>query len=707
MEKKAASFLLSLVLVTLSTQRAAAAAFSPAVYVIGDSLVDVGNNNFLPNAPKANFLPYGIDFPGRIPTGRYTNGFTVADFIAKAAGLRMSPPAFLSLANGVQMLRGVNFASGGAGILDSTVKFLLLSSTCMDITFNTYVTYSYFFNGLNMIYQQEHQVIPMSEQIKDLAIVISNLTAKIGIKLASESLKKSLFYFSMGSNDLGTLYNLMTPGNSTQKEEVVALMIQTFKDQLQTIYHLGARKFAVLGTTSFGCVPEYRLMNPSGDCYEDVNDLSLRFQIATKALLEELSVSLKGFKYSFTDFYEIFNEILAYPHKYGFTELKAACCGSGRLNAEEHCMPNSTYCSDRNQYFFWDQTHPSEAAHKVLAELSLYGPPLFANPINIHHDVPKANFSPYGIDYPGGIPTGRFTNGFNSIDFIAKAIGLVMSPPSYLSLANEEHQMEMKRGVNFASGGSGILDTTGEDVISMTKQIKDFESVAANLTAREGDKFASALLKRSLFFCSVGSNDLFAFATLLTPGNSSQKDEIVALVVNKYKDQLQTLYHLGARKFAISGTGSIGCIPGVRVLIPSGDCYAELNDLSARFNTALKALLEELRTSLKGFEYSFADVNEMGVQVEANPHKYGFTELKAACCGSGWLNSEQICSANMTYCSNRSEYYFWDQVHPSQAAYKLAAQLSVNGTLQFAEPINIHQLLKWFAEPVNNYQSMK
>lgn len=53
----------------------------PALYVFGDSTVDSGNNNFLTTKSKANYTPYGIDFDGGKPTGRFTNGRTEADFI--------------------------------------------------------------------------------------------------------------------------------------------------------------------------------------------------------------------------------------------------------------------------------------------------------------------------------------------------------------------------------------------------------------------------------------------------------------------------------------------------------------------------------------------------------------------------------------------------------------------------------------------------
>lgn len=54
----------------------------PAVYVFGDSTVDVGNNQFLPGF-KPGQLPYGIDFPGSRPTGRFSNGYNTADSIGE------------------------------------------------------------------------------------------------------------------------------------------------------------------------------------------------------------------------------------------------------------------------------------------------------------------------------------------------------------------------------------------------------------------------------------------------------------------------------------------------------------------------------------------------------------------------------------------------------------------------------------------------
>lgn len=56
----------------------------PAIYIFGDSLLDVGNNNYLTiSVAKANFPHNGIDFPTKKATGRFCNGKNAADFLGK------------------------------------------------------------------------------------------------------------------------------------------------------------------------------------------------------------------------------------------------------------------------------------------------------------------------------------------------------------------------------------------------------------------------------------------------------------------------------------------------------------------------------------------------------------------------------------------------------------------------------------------------
>ena len=90
------------------------------MFVFGSSLVDNGNNNFLDTKAKADYLPYGIDFPNGA-SGRFTNGKNVVDLLGEQLKLPCLIPPFMDPATkGSRIVEGVNHASGSAGILDDT-----------------------------------------------------------------------------------------------------------------------------------------------------------------------------------------------------------------------------------------------------------------------------------------------------------------------------------------------------------------------------------------------------------------------------------------------------------------------------------------------------------------------------------------------------------------------------------------------------------
>jgi len=56
----------------------------PVIYIFGDSMSDVGNNNYLLlSIAKCNYPWYGIDYKSGYPTGRFTNGRTIVDIMGK------------------------------------------------------------------------------------------------------------------------------------------------------------------------------------------------------------------------------------------------------------------------------------------------------------------------------------------------------------------------------------------------------------------------------------------------------------------------------------------------------------------------------------------------------------------------------------------------------------------------------------------------
>lgn len=143
----------------------------------------------------------------------------------------------------------------------------------------------------------------------------------------------------------------------------------------------------IIDAPPIGCVPFARASNPSGDCIDALNALASSFNGAVKALMHNLSSKLEGVKYSIGSTNAVISTMIANPKYNGPIEVKNACCGAGRLNAQVRCNQNTTYCSDRDHYLFWDMLHPTHATAKKVS-LAIYGGPLqFSSPINVRQLV--------------------------------------------------------------------------------------------------------------------------------------------------------------------------------------------------------------------------------------------------------------------------------------------------------------------------------
>ncbi|KAK2441263.1 GDSL esterase/lipase [Trifolium repens] len=327
---------------------------TPAIYVFGDSLVDVGNNNYLSlSLVKATLPHYGIDFPTKKPTGRFSNGKNAADLIAEKLGLATSPP-YLSLISkfnnnkNVSFLRGVNFASGGAGI----------------------------FNG------NARQAIPLTKQVDFYTQVHDQLTQQVGASTLQNHLSKSIFGVVIGSNDIFGYYNSMDLQKKNTPQQYADSMVSSLKIQLKRLYNNGARKFEIIGVSTIGCVPALRLRNKT-ECFSEANFLSIKYNEGLQSMLKELKLENKDLNYSYFDTYGALQDLIQNPILYGFADVKDACCGLGELNAQFLCTPISGVCSNRQDHIFWDQFHPTEAAIRTIVDKLYNGPSKYTSPVNL------------------------------------------------------------------------------------------------------------------------------------------------------------------------------------------------------------------------------------------------------------------------------------------------------------------------------------
>ncbi|XP_042507586.1 GDSL esterase/lipase At1g29670-like [Macadamia integrifolia] len=316
----------------------------------------------------------------------------------------------------------------------------------------------------------------------------------------------------------------------------------------------------------------------------------------------------------------------------------------------------------------------------------------------------KADYLPYGIDFPLG-PTGRFSNGKNFVDQLGQLLKLPHFIPSFNNpIAKEDNLLH---GVNFASGGSGILDDTGSIsgfVISLKQQIKNFEMVTMPQLGEqlgcESTKalISSGVLSKYLFVIGTGGNDYLLNYFLRNTTGDAALHAFTAKLSTKLSKKLQKLHHLGARKFVLMSIYPMGCIPVVRATFHiSQGCVLPFNQAASLFNSKLKSMVDVLKPQMPGSNLVFVDSYKIITDVIHDPNPRGFTDTTNACCEvSMTLGGRGIlCKRGGNACKDRNSHVFFDGLHTSEAVNVLIAKMAYASTFSIeAYPMNVKELAK-------------
>ncbi|CAM8991140.1 unnamed protein product [Rhodiola kirilowii] len=331
-----------------------------AFFIFGDSTVDSGNNNYFTTTPenRADYKPYGQNGFFDAPTGRFSNGRIFVDFIAEKAKLQLIPPFMQPSAD---YNNGVNFASGGAGVLPET---------------------------------NQGKVIDLQMQLKNFEVVQNSLAEKLGDDESKRILSEAVYFISVGSNDyMGGYLRIPKMQELYQPPDYVGMVIGNLTRSIQVLYEKGARKFGFLSLTPLGCLPALRAANhdpnANGACFEQANKLAKAHNYGISTVLANLQRALKGFKYSNTQFYDWFNDRLNNPTKHGFKDGVNACCGTGPYGGMDTCggtksVKHYDLCDNPEDYVWWDSFHATEKIHEQLAKDLWDGPATFIGPYSIN-----------------------------------------------------------------------------------------------------------------------------------------------------------------------------------------------------------------------------------------------------------------------------------------------------------------------------------
>ncbi|OIT00085.1 PREDICTED: GDSL esterase/lipase At4g26790-like [Nicotiana attenuata] len=313
----------------------------PAIIVFGDSSVDSGNNNYIQTIARSDFMPYGRDFAGGRPTGRFSNGRITTDFISEAAGLKATVPAYLDPAYNISDFAvGVSFASAGTGYDNATADVL--------------------------------GVIPLWKELEYYKEYQKKLRTYLGDEKANKVISEALYALSLGTNDfLENYYTMPQRRSQYTVDQYQTFLIGIAKNFVTNLYNLGARKISLGGLPPMGCMPLERTSNMANgnECLESYNIVAMNFNDKLSGLVIELNKELSGIQVVLSNPYNIMLQMIKKPSIYGFEVASLACCATGLFEMGYACDRYNLFtCKDANKYIFWDAFHPTEKTDRIIAD---------------------------------------------------------------------------------------------------------------------------------------------------------------------------------------------------------------------------------------------------------------------------------------------------------------------------------------------------
>ncbi|KAM0878178.1 hypothetical protein ACQ4PT_035029 [Festuca glaucescens] len=312
----------------------------PATFYFGDSIFDTGNNNHISTLGVASHLPYGRDFPGRRPTGRFSNGRLVPDLLNEKLQLKeFSTPYLDTNLSDEDIKTGVNFASAGSGFDDRTSH---LSNT-----------------------------LPLSTQVDLFEEYLKRLSDIAGDREASRIVTNSLIFINSGTNDFTRYYRLLR--GRMDIGEYQDTILRMVREYVKELYNLGGRKFCLAGLAPFGCIPLQITLSgdPERACVDEQNRDAQNYNSKLEKMLQTLQASLNGSKIVYLNSYQTFTEILVNTNKYGFTETRRGCCGTGLTEVGLLCNVFTHTCRNSSSYVFYDAVHPTERVYRIATDYIL------------------------------------------------------------------------------------------------------------------------------------------------------------------------------------------------------------------------------------------------------------------------------------------------------------------------------------------------
>ncbi|KAF5729418.1 GDSL esterase/lipase [Tripterygium wilfordii] len=266
---------------------------------------------------------------------------------------------------------------------------------------------------------------------------------------------------------------------------------------------------------------------------------------------------------------------------------------------------------------------------------------------------------PYGTTFPGK-PAGRFSDGHILTDYIASFMG-IETPLAYVLRKYKTHS-DLRRGMNFAYGGSGVFNTVYQ-APNMSTQIDFFQQLVEN------NFYTKSELRSSIALVSLAGNDYTTFIVRNADKSKEATNAFTRSIIEQLTKNLKRIAGLGVRKIMVTGSQPLGCLPVSTAISGFKSCNETNNEYAIFHNLLLREEVYKMNIERRRVVFGILDLYDAfmsafkSVSHPENP-------LKPCCVGVNGNNScgsvDEKGEAMYVVCNDPKSSMFWDTYHPTQ-----------------------------------------
>ena len=286
------------------------------IYVFSDSSADPGNVFNVTSAANSSGLPVPITPSPPYFEGRFSNGYNWIDILTSELGVNLIPSTELTVGEPIipSIPPAVNFNFGGATATNSV---------------------NFAFGGAQTGFGN---VFP------ELGVgVLTEINGFINdLNVAQTSANPDAFYIVWaGNND----YSKGGLRDSTEP-------INNLFTGVTALAEAGARHFFIPNLPDLGKTPRAIIEGEEAE----LTQVSAEHNAGLTTMFDDLRLTYDDINIIPFDLASLFQEVVTQPDEFGFT------------NVTDFCFTELGVCSNPDEYLFWDDIHPTAAAHALWGD---------------------------------------------------------------------------------------------------------------------------------------------------------------------------------------------------------------------------------------------------------------------------------------------------------------------------------------------------